>query len=404
MSEKQVYLSRLYILYKFLTNLWFVAAVWLFFYRLFITDQQVGILDGSTFAIGLLAEVPSGALADRFGKDKLVKIGQLLSGGGFIIQALGSSFTAFFIGQIILMIGIAFVSGADDALFFEQLKFSEKSKEWRRLVMKGSQAGLVAALTATLLGGLLHSIEPRLPWILNGCAFALSIIVVWSLRDTRPKRERHRVKDELKHYVKDIGGGFREYKKQKLRPYVLYILAVQGLFYTTGYGLLRIILLDRYTFSPFQGAAAIALSGLLTIFLLSYMHKNAERISEKHTLTIIAIVAMSGLLLSLADIGLYGFIVILSLYAGEHVLYPFMSEVINNQASDDKRATVLSVASFLKALPYVVLAPTIGYLSTANKLDYFLVIWSLIIFVALFIYLKAKKKDSRIDFREEVSL
>ena len=65
-TENQRWLSRKYLAYEMLTNFFFVSAVWLYFYRIFITDQQVGILDGVAFAIGLIAEVPSGALADRF--------------------------------------------------------------------------------------------------------------------------------------------------------------------------------------------------------------------------------------------------------------------------------------------------------------------------------------------------
>ena len=88
MTNEQQWLARKYITYRTLINMWFVGAIWLYFYRLFITDQQVGILDGLAFAIGLLAEVPSGALADKFGRDRTVKLGQLLSGSGFLIQSV----------------------------------------------------------------------------------------------------------------------------------------------------------------------------------------------------------------------------------------------------------------------------------------------------------------------------
>ncbi len=68
MTENQQWLSRKYIVYRTVTNIWFVGAAWLYFYRLFINDQRVGILDGLAFTIGLIAEVPSGALADKFGR------------------------------------------------------------------------------------------------------------------------------------------------------------------------------------------------------------------------------------------------------------------------------------------------------------------------------------------------
>ena len=137
MNSSQKWISRKYLIYKFLTNLWFVGAIWLYFYRLFITDSEVGILDGLAFAIGLIAEVPSGVLADKFGRDKMAKLGQILAGSGLLIQAFGSNLMPFMVGQATMMIGVSFVSGEDEALFFNKLQF--KSLDWRKLVTKGSQ-------------------------------------------------------------------------------------------------------------------------------------------------------------------------------------------------------------------------------------------------------------------------
>src|SRR3989344_918763 len=121
MTNNQRWLSSKYMTYRMFTSMWFVGAVWLYFYRLFITDQQVGILDGMAFAIGLLAEVPSGVLADKFGRDKMTRLGQILAGGGLLLQAAGSGFLPFFVGQAVMMIGVSFVSGADEALFYKKL-------------------------------------------------------------------------------------------------------------------------------------------------------------------------------------------------------------------------------------------------------------------------------------------
>src|SRR3990167_7698001 len=192
MTDDQHWLSKKYLLYKILTNLWFVGAVWLYFYRLFITDHQVGILDGAAFAIGLIAEVPSGALADRFGRDKMVKLGQVLAGGGLLIQAFGSSFVPFFVGQAIMMIGVSFVSGADEALFFGKLNFDRTSVSWRKLVTRGSQVALIGLLVATVAGGWLHTINPRIPWILTGLSFIGSVLLIWKIKDDRPEKAKQK--------------------------------------------------------------------------------------------------------------------------------------------------------------------------------------------------------------------
>lgn len=387
-------------MYQGLTSLWFVSAVWLYFYRLFITDQQVGFLDGMAFAIGLLAEVPSGALADTFGRDRVVRLGQLLAGCGLILQALGSSFLPLFIGQAIMMIGVSLVSGADEALFFERLKFKRVSKTWRKLVTRGSQVSLIATVCATLVGGWLHTVNPRLPWILNGISFVLAAMIIWPVTDTRVRLARKPFRQEVGAYLDDIKTGFGQFRHSSLLLYVPLIFTVQGLFYTTDYGLLRLILLDRFHFNSFWGAVTIASSALITVGLLAYVHKHAERLSEKTMLTTIALTAASGLLLALGNIGAWGYLVILVLYAGEHILSPFMSEILNYKAPERQRATVLSVASFFKTLPYVGLAPVIGYLNTHNQLPYFLVVWALCIVAALAFYLLVKKRDVQLPVPE----
>ncbi|MCW1949089.1 MAG: MFS transporter [Candidatus Shapirobacteria bacterium] len=395
-DDNQRYLSRKYLLYKLLTNLFFTSAVWLYFYRIFITDQQVGILDGLAFAIGLIAEIPSGALADSFGRDKMVKLGQFLAGGGFLIQAFGSGYVQFFIGQVILVTGVSFVSGADEALFFEKLNFDKKSSNWRKLMTRGSQVVLIAILISTIVGGWLHTIDPRIPWILNGLTLIASALLIWTIKDTRIKNNKGKISTELREYFINIKFGFGQFRSQKLWFYVPIILTVQGLFYTVDWGLLRLVLLDRFYFSPFMGSVVIALSSLITVGILTLIHKNAEKMSEKRTITLISFAVALSLLLSMANIGMWGFLVIFVIYAGEHTFYPFISEVINNQTEENQRATVLSIASFLQSLPYVMLAPIIGYLNTENKLEYFLLFWAILICLAVFIYLKNKGKDIKI--------
>jgi MFS family permease len=216
MTEEQSWLSRKFLTYRFLSNLWFLSATWLFFYRLFITDQQIGLLDGFAFAIGLLAEVPSGALADKFGRHKIAGLGQILAGTGLLIQIAGSSFMPFVVGQSVMNIGFAFYSGADEALFYNRLKFRASSIEWRKLLTHGSQVELVATLSATLVGGWLYTINPRLPWLMTAIAFIASSLILWTVKDSRPVSQREPFKKEVKSYLTDIKTGFANFK----RPYL----------------------------------------------------------------------------------------------------------------------------------------------------------------------------------------
>jgi len=396
MTDAQRSLANKYLAYRVFSNLWFISALWLFFYRLYITDQQIGLLDGLAFAVGLLAEVPSGALADRYGRDRLVKIGQVLTGTGMIVQAFGTSFPSLLIGWMVVMIGVAFTSGADEALFFSKLNFEKSSTEWRKLLTRGLQLSLIGGMAATLIGGWLYSFNPKIPWIFTGLSFLVSIIFVWPLKDNRTKKQQLNITSEISSYISEITFGFKAFLSKELRMYLPLIVVVQGLFYATGWGLLRLVLLDRYHFDVFGSSIVITASRIMTIVLLAAMHKHAHKVKEKSIVTIISVSALVGLLVSLADIGVIGAFVIFILYAGEHLMHPFMSEILNNNTHENQRATVLSIASFLKTLPYVALAPTIGYLNTIGKLEYFLIGWSGLIVIALYLYLSLKKRDETI--------
>lgn len=400
MTQQQQWLSRRYLIYRFLTNLWFIEVIWLYFYRLYITDQQIGILDAMAFAIGLLAEVPSGALADKFGRARIARLGQILVGVGFLIQGFGGGFIPLFVGQAVLMIGAAFASGADEALFFEKLNFKRTSTAWRKLATRASQVGLIASLMAVIAGGWLYTINPHAPFMMGGTAFILGALVIWGVKDERIDRAKQSIASEIGDYIGNIKEGFGAFRLPKLRLYVPTIVIVQGVFYTVGWGMLRPVLVGRFHFDPFWGSVVVAMCSLITVGILAYMHKHADRLSEKQVITTISLAAAVSLLLPLADIGMWGFVVILTLHAGEHVLHPFMSEVLNNRAPEKQRATVLSVASFLRSVPYVALAPIIGYLSTHNQLEYFLVAWSVLVIVAVGMYVVLKKRDTMIEFKE----
>lgn len=404
MTSHQILLSRRFLVYKFFANLWFVSAIWLYFYRLFISDAEVGVLDGVSFAIGLIAEVPSGALADRFGRDTLVRLGLVFTGTGFLIQAAGSSLSLFIAGQSILMIGISFVSGADEALFYDTLRFPENSAAWRKLMASVSQVTLIASMLATVLGGLLYQVHPRLPWVVTAVAFLISAAIVWKVADNRTKRQHGALRVELLAYLHSITQGFAAFRQRKLAVYLPLIVIVQGLLYTFDFGLLKLVLLDRFGFTTFAGALLIAACNLITVGLLWLMHRYAERLREKWVLSGISILAIASLVASIFDLGLWGILVVLVFIAGQSVLYTFMSDVLNYRTAEAQRATVLSVASFLRSLPYVALAPIIGYLNGSDNLELFLIVWAVLVAGALVTYVLLKRRDAVIPTQPELPL
>ena len=112
---------------------------------------QVMILQGSYMMVALM-EIPSGYIADLFGRKKTLVLGTLFCFLGFALFGFSFGFLEFFIAELLLGVEIAFISGSDSTLFYDSYK-SEQSEEYTRIEGKTYSIGNFAEAGAGILGG-----------------------------------------------------------------------------------------------------------------------------------------------------------------------------------------------------------------------------------------------------------
>lgn len=132
-----------------------VLAVLFLDYGLSLT--QFALLNALWAAAIVLLEVPSGALADRWGRARLVRLASwimVVEMAVLVLVPLGAPwlvFTAFALNRILSGTAEACASGADEALAYDSLKALGREAEWpavlRRLMRWQSLAFALAMLT-----------------------------------------------------------------------------------------------------------------------------------------------------------------------------------------------------------------------------------------------------------------
>ncbi len=392
----QKLLEKKYLQSRVFGSLWFMGAIGLFFYRFFMTDYSVGILDAISFGIGLLAEIPTGALADHFGRKKLVIIGIVIAGLGMSAQGLARGYWLILVGQVAVTVGWAFRSGADDALFYDSLKYDESSSSWKKLVSKGNQIGLATTLIANVIGGFLYTLSPRLPFLAAILTIGGALVII-DIPEIRNKRSAQ--KKKLKAHLDTVRIGLTQLLNKQIIGYIPIILVLEGLFYSFGYGLLRPILQSRFNFGASASGIVLLICGLVALIFQKIQNDNVDKISERNSIFGIGIIATAALILGSFSIGHLGFVVILIIYVSEYLLDPIISAGLNTHMKSDNRATGLSAASFLKSLPYVITAPVIGYLNSRGELNiYLLTIAVLNIFAVTFYLLNIRDQKQLSNF------
>lgn len=113
-----------------------------------LSQAEYGLLQGLYYLVVVAAEVPTGVLADRFGRKAILVLGAFVNGLGCFLFAVATDFPSFAAGEVLFGLGTAFVSGADSALLYDSLAAERQEAQYPR----AEGAAQASWLLATVIG------------------------------------------------------------------------------------------------------------------------------------------------------------------------------------------------------------------------------------------------------------
>lgn len=105
MARRNVLLS--YFL-AFSKTTWFWLGVWVFYYLRFTNYAGIGILETILIVTITLAEIPTGAVADLFGKKRTLILAFFLEAIGALMMAAAPNFQVLALSVFVLCVGVLF--------------------------------------------------------------------------------------------------------------------------------------------------------------------------------------------------------------------------------------------------------------------------------------------------------
>lgn len=113
-----------------------------------LRPSEFGLVTAVYYVATVLLEVPSGILADRFGRKLLLIGGVCANALGFGVLLVAHDLWTFILAEAMLAVGTAAVSGADSALLFDRLASEGREQDYPRI--EGAAHG--AWLLSTAIG------------------------------------------------------------------------------------------------------------------------------------------------------------------------------------------------------------------------------------------------------------
>ena len=350
---------RLLFVYWFLRDFQLWIPVWIVFLTIErgFSLTQVTAAEGLYLIGVLILEVPTGAVADRYGRSKSMALGAAVLGGAVLIFAFTQSFAVLLASFLLWSVASALMSGADMALLFDTLKAAGREAQYERLAGRGMAFSWSGVGIATFLGGPVAALLDTRATVFIGAATCLATAAV-ALAIWEPPHERGLGKRQP--YLASIRAAFGEAWGAADVRILIFLAGTAFAAIEAVHYLIQPYLVDRNVevgvfFSLLQ--VPILLAGLGGALLSGRVSRGAG------TKALVAGPLLgAGCFAALAGApGLAAYAALPLLIGISSCVEPIATGYINRRIGSERRATVLSITSMFRSLVLAALAPGLGY-------------------------------------------
>ena len=336
------------------------------------------------FAISIvLFEIPTGYIGDQLGRKKTLILSCIIVAGGWFFYSLSTTFLLFVIAEIILGLGFSFHSGTDTSLIYESLTELKDPDSYTKIQGRQLGLGLSAEAISALIGGFLTVIFP-IPLLMIFSSIAAGIGFFACFGITEPIRQSY------KHPRGTIYGLYKIaryiFLRSKMVRFALPLMAVCGLSTMLGVWLYQPLWLEKsvpiWLFGILWAVRAIPAS-----MASSFAHKIEKVIGKKNIIWLLPLPAIAGYILIAFLPGWCALMWIYLVPLTRGLNFPILSKYVHEETFSDKRATVLSVQSWLFRLAYFVFGPLVGWIGQAFGLSWAFIACAAIALVSTLVFI-----------------
>jgi MFS family permease len=347
--------------------------------------SQILLLQGVFGLFILLAEFPSGVLADIRSRKELLLIGEFFIILGIIAYLYFNDFLGFLTAEFFFAVGLASKSGTDSAFAYDSFLEIGLPNESDNLIGRGQQLTLFGNVFMLSLGGIMTVVDIRLPFIIASFGYFIGILsLIFAIEPSRLK-----TKSSNEVMIKSI-----KYLRHSLVLKVLLMLIFPGVS-------LRIVFwsyipkLSSTTLEP-QLFGIILGGANLVAFLVSLW---AKKHKDSHWIIYLLPVGFIGLIIFLNDglpIILFGIV----LHQISRGIISVVSGIFLNRSVDSEaRASIASLLGTIVSLIYFLFSIFVDGLNMSQETILFINIFIGLLFFVLWyllIVIPNEKVDKKI--------
>jgi len=325
-----------------------------------ITFTQIFTLNAWFMFCNFLLEVPTGTIADRFGRKVSLALGCFVSAIGFLIYASMPRFEVFLVAELVLATAFTLMSGADEALVYDTLDELGQRDAATRVYARLESFKLGGIISGALFGGVIAAVFGlRAPMLLGAVPAVISGVLALTLTEPSTVARQHAAQS----YTQLLRGGIRYFAGHAtLRVLALDMVgsaSIAWLIIWLYQPQLERVGIDLPLFGTVHAAMCVG-----QILLLSNIERVEEWVGSKRRYLFVSAVLPGLAYIGLAYTdGVVGVIAAIVIAATVGLSRPVLFiGYMNRHIPSEQRATILSTVSMLRTLTVAVINPLAGWL------------------------------------------
>ncbi|MAE94387.1 MAG: hypothetical protein CL910_06980 [Deltaproteobacteria bacterium] len=150
-----------------------------------LSPAAFGWITAVYYVTTVVLELPSGILADRFGRRRMLVAGAVALGLGSLLLGNAHDLLTFVAAEMLFAIGTGMISGADSALLYDRLADEGRPEDYPRIEGAGTAAWLLSTALAMPLADLflVRGGDPTATIWFTAGAQGLAVLLALTLRE-----------------------------------------------------------------------------------------------------------------------------------------------------------------------------------------------------------------------------
>jgi MFS transporter, DHA3 family, tetracycline resistance protein len=365
-----------------------------------LTAFQLLLVAASLQGAILVSEMPTGVLADTYGRKRSVLIGLLLLGVGMSLSGAFANFWPILAGSLIWGFGYTFVSGAGEAWIADEVGVQRAN----RIYLRTAQVTKVLWIMAIPVSIGIATYDLNLPILLGGAGLVLlAVLLSFVMTETgfqRPPRQERR--QAWRDVTATLGESRRLVRASPLLMTMLLIMAFYGMA-GQGFTTLWVAHFDRdLSFPTFVdlkpviwfGAVRMA-AALLSLVVVEFVRRwrvdslASHAVVSRSLFWINSLQMLSVLVIATTNSFAIAAAFICVAIALAEAYDPLQLAWLNQNVESRVRATVISMSSQMEAFGKTSGGPLLGGVASVLSLRSAIAVSGLAIFPALLFYFRA---------------